>query len=308
MTFVALHKDTRERIDITLYPFPKKEALKQYALICQVCGEELFIKEGEVKAAHFAHKAGSHCGSDGETLAHKDGKLFLKKQLVQVFPEYIEAAFYLEYQVPEIGRIIDLLTVFPDGRKIAHEVQLSPITTRELMERTRDYKKVGIEVVWWLGKSAHTETNKNWCFQQFHRCCLIRFRENVAEKIEVLKQPTPVKHEAISVEKEFPTPAAPIKVKVDRAPLTDDFSVWDRSHITGNGVVQDFDVAIWIHWPSLFCEYTDVIQAKDCQQAVEILMRKEHILYAERVAVRATTGGKVHRYQHLRLAQRGVKG
>jgi len=52
---------------------------------------------------------------------------------------------------------------FPTGWRVAHEVQLASITTEHLQERTNDYTLAGIDVVWWLGKSADTETNRAWC-------------------------------------------------------------------------------------------------------------------------------------------------
>jgi competence CoiA-like predicted nuclease len=191
MSFVALRKDTRERVDITQYPSPKKEALKHFVLICQKCEGILYVKEGDVRAAHFAHMPGVHCEAAEESQKHRNGKLYLRDHLKDIFPEYAEARFDFEYHVPGVDRIIDLLVTLPDGRKIAHEVQLASITTKTLWERTDDYAQAGISTVWWLGGSAHTTTNVQWCLQQFEAAYILQYQENIPVATEVLRKPPP---------------------------------------------------------------------------------------------------------------------
>ncbi|GHO59257.1 competence protein CoiA [Ktedonobacter robiniae] len=151
MSFIALRKDTGERVDITRYP-PKKEALKHVELLCQECAGILRVREGDVRVAHFAHLPGAHCEAAGESQEHKNGKIYLRDHLINIFPEYAGAVFDFEYRVPEVDRIIDLLVTLPDGRRIAHEVQLASITTKTLQQRTDDYAEAGIATVWWLGE------------------------------------------------------------------------------------------------------------------------------------------------------------
>jgi hypothetical protein len=87
-------------------------------------------------------------------------------------------------------------------------------------------------------------------------------------------------------------------------PLESHYSVWDRTHRVPTGITRDFDVALWIQWLSLFCEYTEIVSAEDGQEAVEILMRKYHIMLARHVAVRAVSGGNIERYHYARLTSR----
>jgi hypothetical protein len=69
------------------------------------------------------------------------------------------------------------------------------------------------------------------------------------------------------------------------------------------GITKDFDVALWIQWLD-FAEYTEIVTAEDGQEAIEILMRKYHVMYVRHAAVRAVSGKDIERYQHVRLTSR----
>jgi len=62
MPFVALHKETKARIDITAVNNPR-QFLKSGDCICQLCGEPMIVKAGEILQAHFAHHAACTTGS-----------------------------------------------------------------------------------------------------------------------------------------------------------------------------------------------------------------------------------------------------
>lgn len=53
----------------------------------------------------------------------------------------------LECRFPEINRIADL--VWPE-KKIIFEVQVSPISSEEILARNRDYARIGYRVIWIL--------------------------------------------------------------------------------------------------------------------------------------------------------------
>lgn len=308
MSFVALRKDTRERVDITHYPSPKKEALKHYVLLCQECDGVLHVREGDVRIAHFAHLPGAHCEAAGESQEHKNGKLYLRDHLADIFPDYAKAVFDFEYRVPGVDRIIDLLVTLPDGRKVAHEVQLASITTKQLRERTDDYVKAGISTVWWLSGSAYTMTNVQWCLQQFEVAYILQYKEKMPVATKVLRKPSPTVIPPLQEEQEFEKKVETVTSVKIPIPLERHFSIWDRSDRVSTGITKDFDVALWVQWPSLFCEYTEIVTAEDGQEAIEILMRKYHIMHARRAAVRAISGGDVKRYQYLRLTSRLLDG
>lgn len=168
MPFVARQRETGERIDITRVANPRAE-LRSGGCVCQLCGAPLIIKAGLVRRAHFAHYA--ECTSDyaahPETPEHLEAKALLREYLGQYYAEYRAAIFEFEVPLPEIQRVVDLLVTFPMGWREAHEIQLSSITTEELARRSDDYLRAGIDVVWWLGRSADTTTNRQWCTQRF---------------------------------------------------------------------------------------------------------------------------------------------
>jgi competence CoiA-like predicted nuclease len=167
--FIACHRETQARIDITQYRRPRSE-LKPGDCQCPLCNGRLSIREPTNRRAHFYHLSGPCTTSlqlHPESEEHLEGKRYLKEHLAKIFHEYTAAR--LEYEVPirEIRRVADLLVVFPNGWRIAHEVQLAAITPQELEERTDDYAQAGIDVYWWLGGRADTAANHNWCFERF---------------------------------------------------------------------------------------------------------------------------------------------
>lgn len=178
MPFVARRKGTDERIDITTIEMPRV-VLKPGECVCQMCGAEMIVKAGQIRQHHFAHVATctTEYKSHPESQAHRDAKKFLATHLCEQFQEYAGAV--IEYEVPirEVMRIADLLVTFPTGWRVAHEVQLASITTEELQERTNDYTLAGIDVVWWLGRSANTPANRNWSREIFGYALLLNMAE-----------------------------------------------------------------------------------------------------------------------------------
>ncbi|WP_338251533.1 competence protein CoiA [Dictyobacter halimunensis] len=168
MPFVAQHRVTGERIDITRYRNPSKEIQPQDC-ICPLCEGDLIMRIGLIRQPHFAHRATceSQYKSNPESAAHRNAKLYLQNHLREEFPEYTQATIELEVKLEPIWRVADLLVTFPTGLRQAHEVQLASITTGKLQERTNDYTSMGVDVVWWLGGHANTQENQLWCIETF---------------------------------------------------------------------------------------------------------------------------------------------
>lgn len=166
MPFVAIEKATNHRIDITRIEDPRS-VLRPGEYVCQLCGEPMIVKAGYVVRAHFAHRA--VCKSDyawhPESVEHLEFKYLLRDHLQKEFNQYATADIDIEVKVPEAKRVADVMMTFPMGWRIAHEVQLAGITTIELEERTEAYLNAGIDVIWWLGKNANTQTNRMWCLE-----------------------------------------------------------------------------------------------------------------------------------------------
>ena len=174
MPFVALHKDTQERIDITRIENPR-ESLKSGDCVCQLCSTPMIIKAGQILRAHFAHYASCETDyqSHPESAEHREAKIYLATHLREAFKEYTHASIEYEVPIPEVKRIADLLATFPMGWRVAHEIQLASITVEQLEARTNDYARAGVDVVWWLGKSANTPANREWSRRTFgYALCL----------------------------------------------------------------------------------------------------------------------------------------
>lgn len=136
-------------------------------LLCPGCKEAVFFKNGKQKLPHFAHYAHSDCRqfSEGETTLHLLGKqnLFdwLKKQKVQV---------EMEAWLPKLKQRPDLLVKTNDNRKIAIEYQCSPISTEDLLDRTKGYQENGYEVIWLGGNDYRVQnqlTERHSRFMQY---------------------------------------------------------------------------------------------------------------------------------------------
>jgi competence protein CoiA len=173
MSFIAIRKSDGTRIDITQIDQPRK-MLPKDDIVCQLCGKPMIIKAGIIVRAHFAHLADAECDTDyrtnPETPEHRQAKIELVRLLKETLEEYSTADLSLEVPIPEVKRVADILVTFPMGWRIAHEIQLSNIGIHEFEERTHDYNKAGIDVVWWLGRGADNESNESWCMQNFGVC------------------------------------------------------------------------------------------------------------------------------------------
>lgn len=179
MPFVALNKITRQRVDITQVKNPRL-TLKSEEHVCQLCEQPMIVRAALILQPHFAHrvKCPSDYESHPESPEHRAAKRFLAQYLRETYEEYTEAKIEFEVPIREANRVADILVEFPMGWRIAHEVQLASITTLQLQERTNDYVRAGVDVIWWLGNAADTETNRDWCVEEIGFCGRISFYQN----------------------------------------------------------------------------------------------------------------------------------
>lgn len=185
MPWVGLNSETGVRVDISMFDNPRAE-LPKGKYTCQLCGGELFIRgqhtrRGYAVRAHFYHARDCDPQYDAhpESPEHLWGKIHLAEELRKEYGEYSNPVVELEVPIPmswrKRGRQADILVTWPLGWRVAHEIQLAPITPEELKERTNDYLRAGIDVIWYLGKSADTTANENWCLQTFGVCLTIQW-------------------------------------------------------------------------------------------------------------------------------------
>jgi competence CoiA-like predicted nuclease len=178
MGFTARRRATGELISILDFPNPRMEIEKE-DIECHLCKGDLIIKDGLKRIKHFAHKPNSPCSCDydrhPESYEHLFFKRLIAENLGQEFSEYLGVKPILEYPIHEVRRIADIVFEFPSGWLVAHEIQLAGITTEQLEERTNDYRNAGVDVIWWLGKTANTRTNREWVTRTFGECYVLDY-------------------------------------------------------------------------------------------------------------------------------------
>lgn len=174
MPFIAID-NTGNRIDITRIENPRM-TIDPKNVFCQLCQQPMMIRSGLIRSAHFAHR--SVCTSEydhhPESQDHLLGKQYVYEYL-RSLDEYSDCEFQFEYKIESGKRIADLMMISPTGFMVANEIQLAQITTEKIKERTLTYYEQGIDVWWWLGKSAYTAANTNFCIRTTGHCYLITF-------------------------------------------------------------------------------------------------------------------------------------
>ncbi|MEZ4865329.1 MAG: competence protein CoiA family protein [Caldilineaceae bacterium] len=162
MPFVAIHSESRRRVDVTSLANPRNDAPKgEYE--CPLCNGRMFLRVGYIKAAHFAHFAGE-CVTDIATHPESHEHLYAKRRIAEYLRRQPDTeSVELEVIIESALRRADIMLTTTNGCRVAHEVQLSPITPQELEARTNDYAAQGIDTFWWLGEKADTDVNSRWC-------------------------------------------------------------------------------------------------------------------------------------------------
>ena len=191
MPFVAINKNDNSRVNIRRIKDPRFE-LKAGEYICEICKEPMFIRGSEKVTYHFAHyprdpKGPVQCSDrEKETPEHLLAKGHLADVLIQKLSTHVDVKVEEEFWLSEIQRKADVLVIFPMGWRIAHEIQLSPISIDELEKRTNDYLSAGIDVVWWFGNKADTETNRRWAIRNTGNCYSIQIQpENKSRTVPI---------------------------------------------------------------------------------------------------------------------------
>lgn len=163
-----------------LYAFDTKKnlikasrALKQTDYFCLECNQVIRLRGGLYRQPHFFHLEPTlFCRQ------HQKGEIHL--QLQRFFLEQLpEGDCQMECRFPSIQRIADVVWW---SEKIVFEIQCSPISAQELLERNRDYARLNFSVVWILHDSRfnqYTLSNAEFVLREFPH-----FFSNMNEKGE----------------------------------------------------------------------------------------------------------------------------
>lgn len=118
-----------------------RQASKQINYICPECQTLVRLRGGIHRQNHFYHlESDRPCRQNNKSLEHINTQFFFLNTLP-------ENECRLEYPFPKIKRIADVVWV---EKKIIFEIQCSPISPSEVLERNRDYASEGFQVVWIL--------------------------------------------------------------------------------------------------------------------------------------------------------------
>lgn len=106
--------------------------------------------EGSQRRDGFRHLAGASKHSV-ETLFHLQGKALIKDWVTRDYPEVIVA---VESGTGLSDRVADVLLTWPDGRRVAVEIQYAPLTAASWLKRQESYLHQGVTPVWLLGHTG----------------------------------------------------------------------------------------------------------------------------------------------------------
>lgn len=120
------------------------DEVKKQTYYCPACGTSVRLRKGKNVRAHFAHESIKECqffheNEGPEHLKNKKSLFYWAKKIAEV---------EMERPIPELKQIADILI----NKKLALEVQCSPISCELLRERSDGYRSLGIQVLWLLGE------------------------------------------------------------------------------------------------------------------------------------------------------------
>lgn len=118
-----------------------RDGIKGKSYVCPKCRGILRIKEGPLRRKHFFHlNHHSSCFSSNKSWIHA----LMQYQLFCSLPA---GEGEIEKRFPSIERISDVAWT---KKNLLFEIQCSPISLQEVLERNRDYQTLDMQVVWIL--------------------------------------------------------------------------------------------------------------------------------------------------------------
>jgi competence protein CoiA len=123
--------------------------------LCPECENEVVLKVGTVRLNHFAHKSTTNCEyGKGETEAHRKCKMAIYEALLKE-PNVKKAALERSLKTcrPDVSAYIN-------GVPVAIEVQISTLTMDKIIQRTEEYARKGIYVLWLLQWTPYLDSSR----------------------------------------------------------------------------------------------------------------------------------------------------
>lgn len=147
---------------------------------CPYCRQKMYARKPTNRILHFYHsaKCTSSIEHHPETMEHLLSKQALYYEICNEIKKANNTRLKVEIEYPvkeagEHGRIADLMITYHGQPYIAIECQLASITTELLRKRTYDYAEQGIDVIWFIGKNADHQNNRQFLYEEFGDCHII---------------------------------------------------------------------------------------------------------------------------------------
>lgn len=126
-----------------------RDAKRQTNYYCFECQQVVRLRGGPHRRSHFYHvEPRVFCRQNQKGPIHINLQSYFQKHLPL-------GDCYIEHPFPSISRIADVAWL---SQKIVFEIQCSPISDQEVMERNRDYQLEGWNVVWILHDKRYNQT------------------------------------------------------------------------------------------------------------------------------------------------------
>jgi len=119
------------------------------------CSKPLTFVDSTIRIPHFRHLTGSCSiiGAERDTETHNEGLEYVG-QILRSNLKHAHVEKEAIFKVPGGKRRTDIFVELEGGNSICYELQCSPITEEEFVERTTAYESLGNEVVWIFGPDA----------------------------------------------------------------------------------------------------------------------------------------------------------
>lgn len=123
------------------------DAVRGVDYFCPECNEQVILKRGAVKIAHFAHRHDSTCSYTAEeTELHRRAKLEIYRHLQWLRLFGFVSGVQLEWKVG--NRRVDVVFDTRKHEQVAIEIQAASIGLDDLLNRTLDISAAGAAVMW----------------------------------------------------------------------------------------------------------------------------------------------------------------
>lgn len=140
-------------------------ASKSDQYFCPTCYQQVRLRISKLNICYFAHIHSVSIKDRHETNIHRTGKQLLMKWGAELGYE-VQTEIYFK----DIKRRADIVLVQKD-RQVIMEYQCSPITTTELLKRSKAYSRIGLQYIWIVGKKYQLQgkiSQQNAQFFKYH--------------------------------------------------------------------------------------------------------------------------------------------